>query len=167
MTMPSGMESQLLELETLLRDELTVCGHMVNRLPFKLALIKKNRTAQLERLIVQEAEDMAAMGELEARRVAICEAIAREHPLAEPTLKAQLSALPRAWQERLEPLGAELRTKVEELQAGNRTCRELLNLSIAYAAYTLELIAQAATPDGMGYGDHGATAPSLLLDRRA
>jgi len=162
-----GLEEHLTELESLLRDELSAYTHLVNRLPFKIALIKKNRSAQLDRLMAQEAGEMEVLSGLDLRRTEVSRAIAQQ--LAQPTqtLKDLLLQLPESWRNRLAPLGDELRAKVEDLQAGNQTCKELLRLSIDYAAYTLEVIAQAATPDGMVYDGSVSQAPSLLLDRRA
>ena len=110
---------------------------------------------------------MGVLEGLERQRAGLSEAIARSLPRSARTLKELLPQIPAAWQARIAPLGDELRAKVEDLQAGNQTCRELLRLSIDYAAYTLDLIAQAATPDGMVYDGSVAQAPSLLLDRRA
>lgn len=162
-----GLEAQLAELEALLREELAAYVHLVNRLPFKLALIKKNRAVQLERLIVQEAGEMEVLGGLESKRAELSAAIAARLPQPASTLRELLPQLPAPWQGRLGSLGDELRVKVQELQAGNQTCRELLRLSVDYAAYTLDLIAQAATPEGMVYDGSVAQAPSLILDRRA
>jgi hypothetical protein len=163
----SELESRLSELEVLLREELSAYTHLVNRLPFKLALIKKNRTAQLERLLVQEAAEMEALSALEVRREALAKAIAGNLPQPAETFRGMLGQVPAEFRERLEPLGNELRAKVEDLQAGNRTCQELLRLSIEYAAFTLDLIAQAAAPEGMTYDGGVNQAPSLILDRRA
>lgn len=162
-----ALEAQLTELESLLRDELTAYSHLVSRLPFKLALIKKNRATQLERLMAQEAEEMEVLSGLDRKRAEVSQAIARMMPLPADSLKELLPQLSPDWQTRLAPLGEELRAKVQDLQAGNETCRELLRLSIDYASYTLDLIAQAATPEGMVYDGSVAQAPSLLLDRRA
>ena len=162
-----GLDDQLAELESLLRDELSAYTHLVNRLPFKIALIKKNRAAQLERLMAQEASEMEVLDGLERRRAEVSAAIAQHLPQPAQTLREMLPQLSAAWRERIAPVGDELRAKVSELQAGNGTCRELLRLSIDYAAYTLDLIAQAATPDGMVYDGSVAQAPSLLLDWRA
>ncbi len=162
-----GLEEQLAELESLLRDELSAYTHLVNRLPFKIALIKKNRATQFERLIAQESGEMEVLNGLERQRAEVSEAIARILPLPARTLNEMLPQIPVAWQERLAPLGSELRARVADLQAGNQTCRDLLRLSIDYAAYTLDLIAQAATPEGMVYDGSVAQAPSLLVDRRA
>lgn len=164
---PMGLEEHLAELESLLRDELSAYTHLVNRLPFKIALIKKNRAAQLERLMAQEAGEMEVLSGLEQRRAEVSRAIAQILPQPAQALSELLPQLPDAWQKRLAPLGDELRAKVQDLQAGNQTAKELLHLSIEYANYTLELIAQAATPDGMVYDGSVSQAPSLLLDRRA
>lgn len=162
-----ALDEQLAELESLLRDELSAYTHLVNRLPFKIALIKKNRAAQLERLMAQEASEMEVLNGLELKRSEVSAAIARILPQPAQTLRDMLPQMPEAWRKRLAPLGEDLRAKVEDLQAGNHTCRELLRLSIDYASYTLDLIAQAATPDGGVYDGSVAQAPSLLLDRRA
>jgi flagellar biosynthesis/type III secretory pathway chaperone len=162
-----GLEELLAELESLLRDELSAYTHLVNRLPFKIALIKKNRAAQFERLIAQESGEMQVLDGLERQRAEVSEAIARMLPQPARTLNEMLPLIAPAWRERLAPLGSELRAKVDDLQAGNQTCRDMLRLSIDYAAFTLDLIAQAATPEGMVYDGSVAQAPSLLVDRRA
>ncbi|MNR86234.1 FlgN protein [compost metagenome] len=164
---PMGLEELLAELESLLRDELSAYTHLVNRLPFKIALIKKNRAAQLERLIAQETGEMEVLSGLDLRRTEVSRAIAQQLPQPAQSLKELLPQLSESWRNRLAPLGDELRAKVEDLQAGNQTSKELLALSIDYAAYTLEVIAQAATPEGMVYDGSVSEAPSLLLDRRA
>jgi|GEM_PF-3407463 FlgN protein. len=164
---PMGLEELLAELESLLRDELSAYTHLVNRLPFKIALIKKNRAAQLERLIAQETGEMEVLSGLDLRRAEVSRAIAQQLPQPAQSLKELLPQLSESWRNRLAPLGDELRAKVEELQAGNQTSKELLALSIDYANYTLEVIAQAATPEGMVYDGSVSEAPSLLLDRRA
>lgn len=161
------LEERLGALESLLSDELSAYTHLVNRLPFKLALIKKNRAAQLERLMAQEAEEMEALSGHERRRAEVMEAIAGMLPQPAATLRELLAQITGPRQARLATLGSELRAKVADLQAGNETCRELLRLSIDYATYTLDLIAQAAAPEGMTYDGSVAQAPSLLLDRRA
>jgi flagellar biosynthesis/type III secretory pathway chaperone len=104
---------------------------------------------------------------LERQRAEVSRAIAQLLPQPAQSLSELLPQLTEAWRNRLAPLGDELRAKVEDLQAGNQTCRELLSLSIEYANYTLELVAQAATPEGMVYDGSVSQAPSLLVDRRA
>ncbi len=163
----TGLDEPLAELEAILRDELAAYTHLVNRLPFKLALIKKNRTEQLGRLLTQEASEMRALDALELRRCEVSGAIASHFQAPVQTLNELLPLLSPAWRKRLAPLGDDLRLKVADLQAGNHTCRELLRLSIDYATYTLDVIAQAATPDGLVYDGSVAQAPSLLLDWRA
>lgn len=164
---PTELEALLTELESLLRDELSAYTHLVNRLPFKIALIKKNRAAQLERLMAQEAGEMEVLSGLERQRAEVSRAIAQQMPQPATSLKELLPQLAPSWQNRLAPLGDDLRARVEDLRAGNHSCQELLRLSIDYANYTLELVAQAATPDGMVYDGSVSDAPSLLLDRRA
>lgn len=166
-TESTALDERLGELESLLSDELSAYTHLVNRLPFKLALIKKNRAAQLERLMAQEAEEMQVLAGIERQRAAIMTALSAQLPAPVATLRELLAQLSGARAERLGKLGDELRAKVADLQAGNQTCRELLRLSIDYATYTLDLIAQAAAPEGMTYDGSVAQAPSLLLDRRA
>lgn len=161
------LEEKLTELESLLRDELSAYTHLVNRLPFKIALIKKNRAAQLERLMAQESGEMEVLAGLERRRAELSESLAAHFSQPAATLRDLLPQVTPAWRDRLAPLGEQLRVKVEELRAGNATCQELLRLSLDYVSYTLDLIAQAATPDGMVYDGSVAPAPSLLLDWRA
>lgn len=162
-----ALDERLDELDSLLSGELSAYTHLVNRLPFKLALIKKNRTEQLERLMAQEAEEMQALAGIDRQRAEVMAALSALLPAPVTTLRELLAELSGPRQARLAQLGEDLRAKVADLQAGNQTCRELLRLSIDYATYTLDLIAQAATPEGMTYDGSVAQAPSLLLDRRA
>lgn len=151
-------------LEALLRQEIATYTSLVNRIPLKVALIKKNQAAQLERITTQEETDLRRLVQLEAERAELTSEIVTQWPDTPATLSGLLSRIERP---QLRDLGVQLRTLVERLHEGNRLCAMLLNASLDYLGATMEIIASAAaTPTGYGT-DEPVSAPSLILDRRA
>lgn len=161
------METQLLALEATLRDEVAIYSTLANRLPFKLALIRKNRVEQLERLTLQEEADLKRLTELERSRTA-CVAELASRLAAPPRLSAFLPLLSGEWNARLAPLGDKLRQHIAALREGHETAKILLKASLDYVDLTMNLVGQAvanAQPAMYG-GAPTAQAPSLLLDWR-
>lgn len=164
------METQLLALEAILRDEVAIYSTLVNRLPFKLALIRKNRIEQLDRLTQQEEADLKRLSKLERERAAcVAELIPQLGSGVSPRLSAFLPMVPGAWRERLAPLGEKLRHHIEALREGHETAKVLLKASLDYVDLTMNLVGQAvanAQPAMYG-GAPSVQSPSLLLDWRA
>ena len=164
------METQLLTLEATLRDEAALYSTLVNRLPFKLALIRKNRVEQLGRLTRQEEEEIRQLQVLERTRAACMSELAvLLGPGVEERLNTLLPRLSAEWRLRLSPLGEKLRQLTRTLKEGHETARVLLGASLDYTDLTMSLIGRAvAQSQTTIYGAPPIIqAPSLLLDRRA
>jgi hypothetical protein len=167
------METQLAALEAALRHEVAAYQVLVNRLPFKLALIRKNRVDQLEHLTRQEEAELARLVGFERERIESVQAILAALPAgAEPSLVGILPHLSSEWRGRLSPLGDRLRDLVKAVREGHETCRVLLKASLEYVDITMQLVSRTvanAQPLMYGGADEETPlhSPSLLLDRRA
>ncbi len=166
------MDELLTALERTMRDEAAAYTVLVNRLPFKTALIRKNRVDQLEFMTRQEEEELKRLAELERDRAAAVQQLSPMLGVSEPTLSAILPKLPPVWQDKLQPLGERLKELAVALRAGNDTCQVLLRASLEYIDFTMQLVGTAvasAQPNvyGGGMAEPDVNSPSLLLDRRA
>ncbi|MBO9540055.1 flagellar export chaperone FlgN [bacterium] len=167
------METQLAALEAALRHEVAAYQGLLNRLPFKLALIRKNRVDQLEHLTRQEEADLARLLGFERERNQSVQAILSALPAGtEPSLSGILPHLTPDWHSRLAPLGDRLREQVGALREGHETCKILLKASLEYVDITMQLVSRTvanAQPLMYGGADEETPlhSPSLLLDRRA
>lgn len=167
------METQLAALEAALRYEVSAYQILVNRLPFKLALIRKNRVDQLEHLTRQEEADLSRLVGFERERLESVKAIlASLPPGTEPSLAGILPHLAPEWRARLTPLGERLRELVGALRDGHETCKILLKASLEYVDFTMQLVSRTvANSQPLLYGgadeETPLHSPSLLLDRRA
>lgn len=167
------MEELLTALERAMRDEVAAYTVLVNRLPFKTALIRKNRVDQLEFMTRQEEGELKRLAALEHDRVAVVrELVAAIGPGVEPALSGILPLLSVEWQAKLQPLGERLRDQALALRSGNDTCQILLRASLEYIDFTMQMVGNAvanAQPSvyGGGMAESEANSPSLLLDRRA
>lgn len=164
------METQLMALEAALHDEVAIYSALVNRLPFKLALIRKNRIEQLERLTLQEEADLKRLSELERERMrCVTGLVAFIGSGVGPRLSSLVPHLSGAWRERLNPLGEKLRCLILALREGHETARVLLTASLDYVDLTMSIVGRAVTnaQSTLYGGAPSVRAPSLLLDRRA
>lgn len=163
------MESSLTRLEGTLRDEIRAYTALVNRLPFKLALIKKQRIEQLERMVSQEEEELRQLAELELGRAATVRELCHLLPGVEPRLAALLPHLPAARRATLTELGDSLVALTRRLREGHAEVAARLRTCLEVIDFTMDMVGQAvanAQPATYG-GSPGAYAPSILLDRRA
>lgn len=167
------MEELLTALERAMRDEAAAYTVLVNRLPFKTALIRKNRIDQLAYMTGQEESELSRLADLERDRVTVVQELLVAMGLeGEPTLSGILPGLSLEWQGKLRPLGERLKDLALALRSGNETCRILLKASLEYVDFTMQLVGNAvanAQPAvyGGGMAEPKANAPSILLDRRA
>lgn len=167
------MEELLTVLERTMRDEVAAYTVLVNRLPFKTALIRKNRVDQLEHMTRQEEEELRRLTELERLRAEVVSQLLPAFGQGlEPTLAAMLPRLSPEWQAKLQPLGERLKEQAIALRSGNETCQVLLQASLEYIDFTLQMVGSAVAntqPNvyGGGMAEPEANSPSLLLDRRA
>lgn len=167
------MDELLMALERLLRDEVAAYTVLVNRLPFKTALIRKNRVEQLEHMTRQEEAELKRLTELERDRAqTVRQLVAALDTDAEPALAAILPRLAPEWQATLRPLGDRLKELAGALRTGNETCQILLRASLEYIDFTMQMVGNAvanAQPNvyGGGMTEPEVNSPSLLLDRRA
>ncbi|HEY9855074.1 MAG TPA: flagellar protein FlgN [Stenomitos sp.] len=167
------MDELLTTLERVMRDEVSAYTVLVNRLPFKTALIRKNRVDQLEYMTRQEEEELKRLTDLERARLEVVQQLLPAMGTgAEPTLSALLPALAPEWQAKLQPLGDRLKELAVALRKGNETCQILLKASLEYIDFTMQLVGNAVanaqpTLYGDGMAEPDANSPSLLLDRRA
>lgn len=166
------MEELLTALERTMRDEASAYTVLVNRLPFKTALIRKNRVDQLEYMTRQEEEELRRLTDLERERALVMEQLSSALGLAEPTLSALLPKLAPEWRAKIGAWGDRLKELAHSLRAGNDTCQVLLQASLEYIDFTMQLVGSAvanAQPNvyGGGMAEPDVNSPSLLLDRRA
>lgn len=167
------MEQQLTALETALRDEVAAYTVLVNRLPFKIALIRKNRVSQLENLTRQEEAEIKRLAELERCRIQAMRELRRLISNdVNSTLSGLLGHVPLGWRDRLAGLGESLRKLARELHDGHETCQVLLRASLEYVDFTMQLVASTLAQSqsdvyGGTFSDGERRSPSILLDRRA
>lgn len=166
------MDELLTALERTMCDEVAAYTVLVNRLPFKTALIRKNRVEQLEHMTRQEEAELKRLTELERERAHAVQELMPALGALEPTLAALLPHLAPEWRSRLQPLGDRLKDLAQALRRGNETCQILLRASLEYIDFTMQLVGSAvanAQPNvyGLGMAEPEANSPSLLLDRRA
>lgn len=167
------MEELLTALERTMRDEVAAYTVLVNRLPFKTALIRKNRVDQLEFMTRQEEGELKHLTALESERAAVVHELSSALGLeGEPALSGILPGLCAEWQAKLGPLGDRLKELALALRSGNDTCQILLRASLEYIDFTMQMVGDAVanaqpTVYGGGLAEPDANSPSLLLDRRA
>lgn len=165
------METQLSRLESILREEVSAYAALVSRLPFKIALIKKNRVEQLERMVGQEETEQKRLFELGAARVACVQDLITTMPAGTScTLSGILPHLGATWRRTLQELGEQLAQLVSALREGQATCTILLRTSLEFVDFTMQIVGRAmvnAQPALYGSEPAPAYAPSILLDRRA
>jgi len=166
------MRDALGALEAILVDEVSLYRQLAQRLPFKLALIRRNRVDQLERLTHQEEADLRRLAELESVRHQAVDALLAHLPAGTPARLVELVlVLPEAWQTRFNTLGAELKGYCAQLQEGHARCVAMLHAGLEAIDITMSLVGQAAANNEPAlYGRDAGTAmqaPSFLLDRRA
>jgi hypothetical protein len=166
------MDKQLMALEAILRDEVAIYGALVSRLPFKIALIKKNRVPQLERITQQEEADYKRLAELEKHRAEVVQEILALMPKGVgPQLTSIAQHVALSWRDRLLAPSKQLVELARELKEGHETCRVLLRASLEFVDFSLQLVAKAANAQPTVYGDAEPMTQvptrSVLLDWRA
>ncbi len=170
-----GPMSDIARLEEILEAEAQGYSAFVTRLPLKTALIKKGQLAALEAFLAREADEQCKLRQLERERTEISASIAESLGLAPGTTLTQILAkLPPEQRSRLSILRERLLDQSAKLQDGNERCEILLNASLEFVKYSLELIGTILNPEerlaDMLYGPEvqgPAKSGSVLLNRTA
>jgi len=168
------MEAHLKALDAVLRDELDLVRALVGRLPFKTAVIRKNRVEQLARITEAELADHQKLASLEQAReralTDLCQAIGA--PVTSRLV--ELSGwLPVSWQTHFDALGLELKAAVEDLRRGHETCTAMLRVASETIELTMSLVAERVRDTRVVLYGHAPkpqvseTRSSVLLDWRA
>lgn len=158
------MEELILRLEEVLKAEGNVYAALCNRLPLKMALIKRNQVQQLDRFVTQEEAELKKLAEWGQQREAMVSQLAERFSVA-PRWSELEKALPASLRERLSPSIERLRAQAETLKEGNWQCEQLLQAALRYIDYSVNLIASAFAVPDTSYGEPEAQeTPSLILD---
>lgn len=166
---------ELARLEEILEAEAQGYSAFVTRLPLKTALIKKGQLAALEAFLARESEEQQKLRGLERERIEISAAVAVELGLPPGATLAQiLEKLPEPRREKLSGLRERLIDQSRKLKEGNERCEILLQASLDFVKYSLEVIGAILNPEerlaDMLYGPEvpgPAKSGSVLLDRTA
>lgn len=167
--------SDLARLEELLEAEAQGYSAFVTRLPLKTALIKKGQLAALEAFLAREAEEQQKLRALERERADVSAAVAAQLGLPpDATLAQVIAGLPAGQRSKLSTLRDRLIEQSRRLQEGNERCEILLQASLEFVKYSLELIGTILNPEerlaDMLYGPEvpgPAKSGSVLLNRTA
>ena len=168
------MEAQLQALDAVLRDELALVRALVGRLPYKMAVIRKNLVEQLARVTEAEAVDQQRLAQLEQSREDVlrdlCEALCVPHT----SRLVELSGLlPSPWKQHFDATGLELKAAVEALRGGHESCQAMLRAATETVELTMSLVADRMRDSRVrlyGNAPRESDAParsSVLLDWRA
>lgn len=168
------MEAQLQALDAVLRDELDLVRALVGRLPYKMAVIRKNLVDQLARITEVEAVDQLRLAHLEQSREDVlrdlCDALGVPHT---PRLIELSGLLPLPWKHQFDATGLELKAAVEALRVGHESCQTMLRAATETVELTMSLVADRMRESRVrlyGNAPREADAParsSVLLDWRA
>jgi hypothetical protein len=168
------MDAQLQALDAVLRDELTLVRALVERLPYKIALIRKNLVDQLGRLSEAELVDQQRLAVLEqARELALAELCEIMGVPPTSRLIELSSSLPVVWRQRFDDLGLQLKDAVKVLHEGHETCKVMLQAAFETLELTMGLVAdRVQEPRVRVYGSaprdpEPTPRSSVLLDWRA
>ena len=80
------------------------------------------------------------------------------HP--DKTLTQLIAGMPKQDASRLLPLRDNLKRVLGDIQEENKQTKSLLDLSIRWVAQTVEVIAEALTPEGASYNRRGGRSKS-------
>lgn len=167
--------SDVARLEEILEAEAQGYSAFVTRLPLKTALIKKGQLAALEAFLAREAEEQHKLRQLERERTEISAGVAERLGLAPGVALAQIiDRLPAGQRARLAILRDRLIEQSQKLKDGHERCEILLQASLEFVKYSLELIGTILNPEerlaDMLYGPEvpgPAKSGSVLLNRTA
>lgn len=159
-------------LEAILEAEVSAYSAFVTRLPLKIALIKKGQAAPLAQLLDREEEEQRALRKLERDRIASARSLNLSLGLpGDATLATAIEKMDdRAAAARLETLSGRLVSLARRLKQGHDRCRILLEASLDFVRYSMEVYARLLNPQerlaDMLYGPastaSGASGVSLL-----
>ena len=135
-------------LEKLLEAEASSYDAFVTRLPLKLALIKKGQVGPLAQFLAREEEAQRALRILERERIALsCSLNASLGLPKDASLAQALPLMPdREAAVRLEALAKRLVTVAKRLKEGHERCRILLEASLDFVRFSMEVYARLLNP---------------------